>query len=295
MNNISIFEQEAIINLGNISSPAEVLFEISKTVESCPLSGKRIKLILGDVSLTNAHMFSIKSLIESSGAVIEQLISPSSKTQLAGLGAGLAVSDRFSPYDESDEEDDEEDVFDTLTEEMSHQQESSAESSSNEAGVQDEIAQTEENASEEIQETFCIEEDTNISTEKETVTDTAKPVEAEKLDTLYIKQTIRSGRTIKHEGNVLIIGDCHPGSEIVATGDITVWGTLSGIAHAGSKGNTNSRIRALKLNAIQLRIGNVYSRKPDKLLVEKHEKPTSFTPEEARVSAGEIVVKTLYQ
>lgn len=292
MNNISIFEQEAIINLGNISSPAEVLFEISKTVESCPLSGKRIKLILGDVSLTNAHMFSIKSLIESSGAVIEQLISPSSKTQLAGLGAGLAVSDRFSPYDEIVEEDNEEDMFDTLMEEMSHQQESSQENASNETTIQDENVQTEENASEEIQETFCIEDS---STEKEPVTETVKPVEAEKLDTLYIKQTIRSGRTIKHDGNVLIIGDCHPGSEVVATGDITVWGTLSGIAHAGSKGNTNSRIRALKLNAIQLRIGNVYSRKPDKLLVEKHEKPTSFTPEEARVSAGEIVVKTLYQ
>ncbi|MCK7488715.1 MAG: hypothetical protein MZU97_26860 [Bacillus subtilis] len=75
-----------------------------------------------------------------------------------------------------------------------------------------------------------------------------------KTNTLYVKQTLRSGQTVNYDGNVVIIGDCHPGSEISACGDITVWGILGGIAHAGSAGNSSACIRALKINAIQLRI-----------------------------------------
>ena len=77
------------------------------------------------------------------------------------------------------------------------------------------------------------------------------------LPTLYISQTLRSGQTVNYEGNILIIGDAHPGSEIIAEGDITVWGILGGIAHAGCKGNVTSKVRALKLNAIQLRIAGL--------------------------------------
>lgn len=115
----------------------------------------------------------------------------------------------------------------------------------------------------------------------------------EKIPTLYKKQNLRSGQCINFEGHVLIIGDCHPGSEIKATGDITVWGTINGIAHAGANGNKDARIRALKINAIQLRIADLFSRIPDKLLNEKLEKATSFIPEEASISNNEIIIKQL--
>lgn len=59
-------------------------------------------------------------------------------------------------------------------------------------------------------------------------------------------QTLRSGQTITSDGNIVVIGDANPGSEIVARGDVTVWGVLGGIAQAGSHGNANARIRALK-------------------------------------------------
>ena len=78
------------------------------------------------------------------------------------------------------------------------------------------------------------------------------------LDTLYLTQTLRSGQTVSYEGNIFLIGDAHPGSEINATGDITVWGILGGIVHAGSKGNTDAKVRALKLNTIQLNLINAY-------------------------------------
>ena len=87
--------------------------------------------------------------------------------------------------------------------------------------------------------------------------------ETEKLPTLYIQRTLRSGQSITSEGNIVFIGDVNPGSEVIAKGDITVWGILGGIAHAGSDGNKHARIRALKMNAIQLRIADVFARRPD--------------------------------
>ena len=110
------------------------------------------------------------------------------------------------------------------------------------------------------------------------------------LPTLYLNQTLRSGQTVSYEGNILIIGDAHPGSEILADGDITVWGILGGIAHAGCKGNVTSKVRALKLNAIQLRIAGLYARRNDTLNVPYVQKTNEFTPEEAQIENGKIVI-----
>ena len=112
----------------------------------------------------------------------------------------------------------------------------------------------------------------------------------EAMPTLYINQTLRSGQTVSYDGNILIIGDAHPGSEIVAGGDITVWGILGGIAHAGSNGNITSKVRALKLNAIQLRIAGLYARRNDTLNVPYVQKSNEFTPEEALIEDGKIVI-----
>jgi len=115
-------------------------------------------------------------------------------------------------------------------------------------------------------------------------------INTESMPTLYVNQTLRSGQTVSYEGNILIIGDAHPGSEIVAGGDITVWGILGGIAHAGSNGNVTSKVRALKLNAIQLRIAGLYARRNDTLNVPYVQKSNEFTPEEALIEDGKIVI-----
>ena len=119
---------------------------------------------------------------------------------------------------------------------------------------------------------------------------TEEDFEIDHFSTTYIKQTLRSGQIVNYDGNVVIIGDCHPGSEVIASGDITVWGILSGIAHAGAKGNERARVRALKMNAIQLRIANCYARKPDGMNTIFPERTSTFTPEEARVVNGEMVI-----
>lgn len=111
--------------------------------------------------------------------------------------------------------------------------------------------------------------------------------------TLYIKQTLRSGQKIDHDGNMVIIGDCKAGSEITASGDITVWGILSGIAHAGTDGNYNAVIRAFRINAVQLRIADLLARRPDGIDIEKADKTGQFTPEEAKIFDEEIVIYSL--
>jgi len=107
---------------------------------------------------------------------------------------------------------------------------------------------------------------------------------------LYLRQTLRSGQTMSYDGNIVLIGDAHPGSEIIAKGDITVWGVLGGIAHSGARGNDFARIRALKMNAIQLRISGYYARRPDTLNIPFIQRTNEFTPEEARVNNGEIAI-----
>lgn len=119
---------------------------------------------------------------------------------------------------------------------------------------------------------------------------TNDPVVIDNKQTIYVNQTLRSGQTLEFDGNIIIIGDCHPGSEIKATGDITVWGVLGSIAHAGCSGNRDARIRALKMNAVQLRIANCYSRRPDGGNIPYIVKSAVFTPEEARIVEDNIVL-----
>lgn len=115
--------------------------------------------------------------------------------------------------------------------------------------------------------------------------------ELEAFPTKYLKQTICAGQFISFEGNLVIIGDCHEGAEISASGDITIWGTLSGSAHAGKNGNEKCKIRALKMNASQLRIANCYVKRPAGL----EEGNVNSVPEEAMICKGEIVVYKIYK
>lgn len=130
--------------------------------------------------------------------------------------------------------------------------------------------------------------ETPVAEEKEY---TQYDFELEAFPTKYLKQTICAGQFISFEGNLVIIGDCHEGAEISASGDITVWGTLSGSAHAGKNGNEKCKIRALKMNASQLRIANCYVKRPAAL----EEGNVSTVPEEAMICKGEIVVYKIYK
>lgn len=76
---------------------------------------------------------------------------------------------------------------------------------------------------------------------------------------LFLDKTLRSGTRIEFAGNVVVLGDVNPGAEIVAEGNVIIWGRLRGMVHAGSKGNKNTVICALDLSPTQLRIAEEVS------------------------------------
>lgn len=102
--------------------------------------------------------------------------------------------------------------------------------------------------------------------------------------TKFYRKTIRSGQVIRYGGNVVIIGDVNPGSEVYAAGNIIVLGNLKGNVHAGNTGNTKAIIAAFSLQPKILQIANVMTRAP-----EDDEK--IFYPEVARIKDDTIIVE----
>lgn len=76
---------------------------------------------------------------------------------------------------------------------------------------------------------------------------------------LFVSKTLRSGMRIEFPGHVVVFGDVNPGAEIVAEGNVLVWGRVRGMIHAGSKGDKSAYICSLDLSPTQLRIANEVS------------------------------------
>lgn len=100
---------------------------------------------------------------------------------------------------------------------------------------------------------------------------------------LWIPKTIRSGTRVDHIGNVIVIGDVNPGAEILATGNILVWGRIKGFVHAGKNGDTSAFICALELKPTQLRIADLVAVSPDKL--------EKYLPEMIRIIDGQLIAE----
>ena len=79
----------------------------------------------------------------------------------------------------------------------------------------------------------------------------------ETSETKYYRGSLRCGQKIEFEGSLVIIGDVNGGAEVVAGENITVLGTLRGLAHAGAKGNKKAIIAASAIDAPQMRIANL--------------------------------------
>ena len=323
-------ENGFIIDLSNAKNTTQLVFELSSIMEHPDVKGKNICLKLGSLDLKQSQLLSIKALIESMDASIAFIDTNSEQTEASAVSLGIIVSevsDNVEPAVtcEPDENLKEEEVV--VKTEINEPQEAVSIEENKTVEVHADIPTAsspiettegiediyEEETMQELSEvihadTFGTDFETlatneglirNEDASKYILLDTGdvlpqgaeeNTVNTESLPTLYINQTLRSGQTVSYEGNILIIGDAHPGSEIVATGDITVWGILGGIAHAGSLGNLTAKVRALKLNAIQLRIAGLYARRNDTLNVPYVQKTNEFTPEEAQIEEGKIVI-----
>lgn len=100
---------------------------------------------------------------------------------------------------------------------------------------------------------------------------------------LLVERTLRSGQKVRHPGHVVILGDVNPGAEVVAGGNVVVWGRLRGVVHAGATGNDRTVVCALDLSPTQLRIGGHITVSP-----ERKGKPR---PEKAYLKDGNLVAE----
>lgn len=103
-------------------------------------------------------------------------------------------------------------------------------------------------------------------------------------EAVLIQRTLRSGQTVRHPGHVIVIGDVNPGAEIVAGGNVVVWGRLRGVVHAGATGDQQAVVCALDLAPTQLRIGPQISVSP--------ERKGKSRPEMAFLKDGQLVAES---
>lgn len=96
--------------------------------------------------------------------------------------------------------------------------------------------------------------------------------------------TFRSGQRVETPFSLIVIGDVNPGADLVAGGDIIVFGSLRGTAHAGAYDDEaqDRVIIAQQMQPMQLRIGSVISRGNDEV---------GKGPEIARIDNRRIMVE----
>lgn len=102
--------------------------------------------------------------------------------------------------------------------------------------------------------------------------------------TKFLRRTVRSGESINYPGNLVVLGDVNPGSEIYSGGNVIVFGRLRGQVYAGTSGNERAIVAALMLEPAILKIGDIITRSPD-------DGSKSFYPEVAKIKDGKIIVE----
>jgi septum site-determining protein MinC len=116
----------------------------------------------------------------------------------------------------------------------------------------------------------------------------AKPADIEtappEQQGLFLQQTLRSGQSVRYAGHVTLLGDVNPGAEIIAGGNIVVWGAIRGVVHAGAFGDEERVICAMALEPSQVRIAGYIGRPPE-------QRQQSPGPELVRIEEGRIVAE----
>lgn len=281
-------ENGFIVDLTNAKKTSEIIYELSKILDMPESKGRHLCLKLGSIDLSQNELTSIKALVELMESTLAFISTSSTETLESATALDIKISEFTNEVSAPDFERQE------PSEEVSNALDGifGADSTAEQVSEEDTDSQKSD-VGEIIQNGSSTTQVTVDKDDSEEVIE--KKSEAEKLPTLYLRKTIRSGQSISSDGNIIVIGDVNPGAEIIAKGDITVWGILGGIAHAGSAGNEYARIRALKLNPVQIRIGSIFARRPDAVNIPYVQKSCEYTPEEAYAYKGSIVIRKFHE
>ncbi|ANN70836.1 septum site-determining protein MinC [Bordetella bronchialis] len=92
------------------------------------------------------------------------------------------------------------------------------------------------------------------------------PADPQSSSALVISRPLRSGqRVYARHTDLVVIGMVSPGAEVIADGNVHVYGPLRGKAMAGARGDTSARIFTTHLDAELLAVAGVYRVVEDKL------------------------------
>ncbi|MGD9580981.1 MAG: hypothetical protein AB7V50_06385, partial [Vampirovibrionia bacterium] len=83
-----------IIDLTDTANTAQALSKFEKIVCSESCSKEPMAIVLGNFIFTQGHMARLKSLSEQNNIQIDIIYAHTTQTQLAGLAAGLTVSEK---------------------------------------------------------------------------------------------------------------------------------------------------------------------------------------------------------
>lgn len=298
-------ENGFIVDLTAAKKTSEIIYELSRILDMPESKGKHICLKLGSVNLSEAELTSIKALVELMESQLAFISTSSTTTLESATALGIKVSEftneiEAPAFETTEPTPEVSNALDNIFGEDSEPKEEKAYENETSTEERESIV---EGKSEDDEISPIVRHDETIAEKveaQEVKEESDEEISAlknapESLPTLYLRKTIRSGQSISSDGNIVIIGDVNPGSEIIAKGDITVWGILGGIAHAGSDGNNYAKIRALKLNPVQIRIGEVFARRPDTINLPYIQKSSEYIPEEAFTYNGSIVIRKIHE
>lgn len=106
-------------------------------------------------------------------------------------------------------------------------------------------------------------------------------------EAVFLNRTLRSGHKVQHPGHIIVLGDVNPGAELIAGGNIIVWGKLRGVVHAGAAGDTDAVVCSLDLSPTQLRIADKISISPPR--------KGKARPEIARLEDGQVTAQDWFK
>ncbi len=110
---------------------------------------------------------------------------------------------------------------------------------------------------------------TGISLQNDRISQNEEQNSTESITGFY-KGNLRSGQVLECQSSITIIGDVNPGAKVISGGNIVILGSIKGNAHAGAKmdrngiANRDCFIFALEMKPIQLQIGDLIAKCPDK-------------------------------
>ncbi len=109
--------------------------------------------------------------------------------------------------------------------------------------------------------------------------------------------SLKPGDDLHADAGLVVIGNVPKGAKVTAGGNLIIFGTLDGFAHAGAYGDLAAYIAALSIDTGQIQIGKILFLPPENSgkkkggFLRRRKEGESFSPQIARVRDGHVIME----